>query len=211
MKKILAFSVLMISGLLLHAQIKQGAVLLGGQLYYSNSTQDYGGTQPAQSYRSSVVNVISGKAFRENAVWGLSLSYNPSSNDYNVSTGTGSTTNRNDSKRYSAGIIYRQYKKIVRDLYFFSEAGGNFLLYNQSDYSTVINSKVASRQTGGEIYLMPGASYNLFKKFQVEVTVPNLFYTRYLRSNTGRNDFTIGTSLTSRTLSNLGIGFKFIL
>lgn len=71
---------------------------------------------------------------------------------------------------------------------------------------------------------MPGLSYSLSNKVQIELLMPNLVgigYSHDKIKNTlpggtnppeqSKNTFTFLTNLDSNLLSNFGVGFKFIL
>jgi hypothetical protein len=208
-----ALAILLFAAASSNAQITKGKYLLGGSLSYSNS-QDvpYNGS-PAQKSFSS--NIQIGKVVKENTVAGLILSYSFANN--------GVATYK--SNLYSAGIFYRKYKPLTKGLYFFGEVDAVY------DYSKNTQGKFqigsdASRYTtnGARISFVPGLSYAVCKKLQMELSMPNLLNLSYGRvknettsTNTQEivtskaNNFYANANLNANLLNNFAIGFKFLL
>ena len=110
-------------------------------------------------------------------------------------------------------------------MYFFGEADA---LY---DYSTNTQGKFeigseATRYTtnGARISLVPGLSYAVWKKLQMELSMPNLVYLSYARVKDERtftnsqqittskaNNFSANVNLNASLLNDFAIGFKFLL
>lgn len=202
------------------AQINSGKILLGGSIsYYKNKN-----TQPAQpflpysNYEYLYSNIQIGKFIKQNTAVGTILSYGYSSNF---------TLGNSDNKinQYSAGVFYRKYKSLISNFYFFGEGDAlysyskNKQVYNQA--STNITNTISN---GASISFIPGISYNVWKKMQVELIMQNILSIGYSHvkteytytnptassSNEG-NIFSINTNLNSNLLANFGIGFKFFL
>lgn len=208
-----ALAILLLAATGTNAQITQGKYLLGGSLSYAN-TQDvqYNGS-PVQKFFSS--NIQIGKVFKENAVAGLIFSYSFATN--------GVATNK--TNWYSAGIFYRKYKPLTKGLYFFGEVDAVY------DYSRSTQGKFqigsdASRYTtnGATISFVPGLSYAVCKKLQMELSMPNLFNLSYDRVKDEKtftnsqqiltskaNNFYANANLNASLLNNVAIGFKFLL
>ena len=211
MKKHLLLFLAFSTGLAATAQIKKGAVLLGGQIYYSRATSTNAAFPRYQIGRSGGVSISAGKALKENAVWGLNLSYNPFSyfNAQGTSTG-GVIYVPTKEKRYSAGVFYRKYKQLFKDVYFFTNGGLSYQGYYEKE-SLGAFPKPVYTESGGQLDLTPGVSYNLFRKVQVEVLIPSIFYVRYAHTSSQQNHFSIGTGLSNTPFGSLGVGFHFIL
>lgn len=199
---------IMCSSLLINAQIKKGAVLLGGQISNYTNTSDLSRTTTDQKSTNGVFNISAGKAWKENTVWGLNLSYYPSSlNAFNNNT---ANYMYNKQKQYTAGIFYRQYKPLARNFYVFAQAGVDYTTLHVTALYLPSNSKETSTQRGGDIYLTPGISYNIWKKLQVEILIPGIVNVNYIH-NANYNSFSFNTNLNPVSLNAVAVGFRFIL
>ena len=126
------------------------------------------------------------------------------------------------SKHYNIGVFYREYKKLATDLYFFGQLDAAYLTSNQErDYSISVNDAKAT-QRGGILSLTPGLSYRVFKKMQLELTLPNILFIQYAvtkfdyenpqEKDAKREQIYFSSNLnTNASLSWLGVGFRFIL
>ena len=196
------------------AQIGKGSILLGGQVSSYNSTIDYSTNQRSQKNNNSSFNISVGKAFKENSVFGINLTYNPSTFSYSYNY-------INTKQRfYSLGVYDRQYKKLVKGLYFFTELGGAYVFSTQIDTDTLGTKLSTGKGSGGQLNLTPGISYKICKKINLEITIPNIIYAQYTVTknetisppqNSKENRFSFSTNLTSSFVNNLGIGFRLIL
>ena len=123
-----------------------------------------------------------------------------------------------DSKQFNIGVFNRQYKKLAKDFYFFAESG---LTYNNikqvySDSNGV--KQGTAKQWGAQLNLTPGISYRILNKLHLEITIPNILLVQYVKTTdksgfvpVAEKSFVFSTSLNSSALSNLGVGFHFIL
>jgi hypothetical protein len=195
------------------AQIKKGAILIGGQISFGNSKTDYHSTRPDQKYSSAYYNISAGTAVKENTVIGLYAGYGYFRYDdiNNVYQ-----TVKNDN--YSFGVFLRQYKKLAKDFYLFGELGAGYTGSNRSETTTPPVTTTKYTQNGGNLYLTPGIAYRVYKKLQVELLVPQVAGVSYstakttgVSTNTTEHYFSFNTNLNSSLLSNLGLGFRFIL
>jgi hypothetical protein len=198
-----------------NAQFNKGAVLLGGQLSYSQS-------KVTNSFPSNTNNqygnfqISIGKAIMPGSVLGIDLQYSPSSYaNYYVGSGT-PVQYKNDI--YSIGIFYRKYYPIGKEFYFFGEAGGNYSGGPSSGKDSLGNKILTGSTNGGNLWITPGISYKISKMFLLELGLPNFFYANYSSNKTTiqsqpskSSQFSIGTSLSSTPLENLAIGFRLIL
>jgi hypothetical protein len=89
------------------------------------------------------------------------------------------------------------------------------------DHHSAIRGQERKRR-GASIGVSPGLSYQLFKKLQVELTIPSLISMSYFTSKyedkqlpgtiTKEKTFSISSNLFGNsTLGNLGLGFRFLL
>src|SRR5690242_21758047 len=210
-KLLTSLAILLFSALSTHAQITQGKYLLGGSIIYSNTQDDQNGT-PHQKYFCS--NIQIGNDFKENTVAGVILSYSHTNNSP-IST----------SDHYGAGVFYRKYKLLVKDLVFYGEADAVYTYTKNIQGKFVIGSEGSRfKGNGAMISFVPGLSYAVFKKLQVELSMPNIASISYSKGKTEStytngtdvvtsksNSFSANANLNANLLGNFAIGFKFLL
>jgi hypothetical protein len=192
-----------------YSQIQPGKILLGGSVSYNSSTPD--DTHSFYSYLQA------GKVFGSNNVFGIILSRN--SNVYQ----SGSSV-ENKSRNTGGGVFFRKYKVLGKNFYAFAEANAIYQ-HGKIDqfYFPVSGQPLAVNTDGINLNFVPGISYGITKKFQVELAVLNLGNLSYQKIKTidrslppstpsqKRESFGAGINLNSNLLSNFGIGFKFFL
>ncbi|MBE7171012.1 MAG: hypothetical protein INR73_10500 [Williamsia sp.] len=212
MIRILSLFLLLCASIVANAQIKKGAVLLGGQLTY-NRYSSLNAAVPNNNdvSKSGSFSISAGKAVKENAAFGLIASYAPSRSNFPYTTGTGSSIADKKVKQYSAGVFYRRYKQLFKDLYIFGEGTLSYTGMHQSELFASNGFKSIYTEHGGQLYFTPGISYNLFKKLQAELLIPSLLSISYTRSNNDQQRFTASTGLQNTNLGYLGVGFHVIL
>ena len=197
----------------LHAQITKGAILLGGQIYYSATTYDYP-FQKESKNNSANFNISAGKAFKENTVFGINFTYNPSSvSNYYNGNGLIDATVRS----YNFGVFYRQYKKLAKDLYFFAEFSVAYVTAKQIEKDTAGTTLETVMQSGGKLGLTPGISYKIWNKLHLEILIPNIADVQDIKTSdqthaysSAQHQFLFNTSLNNSGFNFLGVGFKFI-
>lgn len=203
------------------AQIKKGAVLLGGQFGFNNSTYEATFSPPnppnttqTQKNKGGNFSIAIGKAIAENAVIGLNAGYSGGKNE-NVNGINIFTSKYN---QYNAGIFYRRYKKLASRFYFFGEGGVGYFASKQTDKNTPAINDVTRKGSGGQFYLTPGIAYQTGKRLQLEILIPGIVSANYsvtkttsTGSNTKQDQFYINTNLNGSPLNNLAVGFRFIL
>ena len=199
------------------AQIKKGSILLGGQLYYSNSkTQSENINQKSEN---GTIGVSLGKAFRENSVVGFNFSFSPTRQ---TALFSGSDTFDVTYNRFNIGAFFRKYKQLGKDFYFFGQVDGAYITSNQKHDYVAAGGNVKSTQRGGFVALTPGISYQIFKKMHLELTLPNILSLQYLVTKVDSEiqqandykteEFSFYSNLNNNTgLGWLGVGFRFIL
>ena len=209
-KILLSFAFLVCAAITAHAQINKGRYLLGGSIGVSSSVSHQSTEMKNEGLGT---NIQFGKVIKDNTVAGIIGWYN-----YNSGP-------QYKSNQYSAGVFYRKYKSIAKDLYLFGEGDA---LYSYSK-STVGDFQIGSSATrsisnGGSLSFIPGISYSICKRMQMELVMQNLFSLSYgVTKNEATNiltstissaktdNFYAGINLNSALLSNFGIGFKFLL
>ena len=210
MTKMLSLLLMLGAGLAAHAQIKKGAVLLGGQLSYARITNtNPSSTGPEQINKVGNFLVSAGITVKENAVFGLITSYGASNSKYQYQGG--STISTRKQKRSSAGVFYRKYKQLFKDLYFFGEGTVLYTSSSQKETSFTGASAYNYIERGGQVNLTPGISYNITRKLQATLSIPSLFAANYSHTNNDQDQFSIFTGLQNTSLGNLGVGFHVIL
>ncbi len=197
------------------AQIQKDAVLLGGYISFgSNKTSTTPATNESKN-NSAAFNVMVGKAFKQNKVFGIYGGYGKSKSEYYLTINTATETNTS----YAAGIFYRLYKNLNKNFYFFGEISTGFngtknvIQNHQPDTK---NSSITNRVALG---ISPGISYQVSNKLQLEVLMPQFAGLQYgTTKNTANNGsvskssgFNFSTNLNTSLLNSLALGFKFIL
>jgi hypothetical protein len=198
------------------AQIKKGSILLGGQLSYYTDKIEIGNDE--QQYSAGTFGISLGKAIKENRVLGFNFGFSPGKQE-NIRRG--SDTFNLSINRFDVGVFYREYKRLAKDFYFFGQVDGAFITSNQKEkYRRSSDIKVTQR--GAFLTLTPGFSYQLFKKMQLEVTIPGIVGIQYsvnkvdsqnpLTQSSKRKQLSVYSNLNNGTnLSWLGVGFRFVL
>jgi hypothetical protein len=208
-----------------NAQIKKGKVLLGGQAAAGTSKSNIVtpstpvSTTEINEKKSSLFGINIGTAYKENKVIGISFitSKIKETRDYFTSNSFSGKTNQ-----YEIGVYYRQYKKFGKDFYFYGQAdlstyfGGGTGVSNPNTYTRTI------KENGSKLYVTTAISYSIFKKLQIELSLPNIIGLRsynYKFTTSTPNDrtentkqFSFNSSLTNgNVIGNLNIGFRLIL
>jgi hypothetical protein len=219
MKKTIAMAVLCSAAYsVTHAQIKKDAILLGGQVSVYSSKSSDNSTPPNTINNNAVFNLSAGKAIKENTVVGIYGGYGQGKNENIYSN---SSSSKSTGTNTSAGVFYRKYKGLGKNFYFFGEANAGYRGYKQEYENKVIGATTTTTntETGVELGLTPGLSYQLCKKMQLEILMPAFAGLRYATTkNSGSNItttkgnlFQFSTSLNNSALNSLAVGFKFVL
>ena len=197
-------------------QIAKGAYLLGGQLGYSNSTYEYNNGLFSQKSNSGSFSLSIGKKFTENNVYGLRLFYNPSTTKYN----NGNSYNQKSTNNgYGLGIYRRNFRKLSKDLYFFTDINARYNQTNTKDVDTASVVIKSNKNSSFSVGFTPGLSYRIYKKLNLELLIPDFASASYSISKSNlSNDmskstsFSINSSLTTYgILNSVGVGFFLIL
>ncbi len=199
------------------AQINKNSILLGGDFSYSRNNSQVLNNESKNSY--GYLGIAIGKAFKQNSVIGISASASPTLQSNYI---YGNDTFQMKNNYYSAGIFYREYKQLAKDFYLFGNADASYRISNEKRDHQSPNKDYERKRKGATIGVSPGLSYQLFKKLQVELTLPSLINISYFNSKyeddqlpgtiTKENNFSISSNLFGNSiLGNLGLGFRFIL
>jgi Outer membrane protein beta-barrel domain len=219
MKKAFTLLLFIAGGLASTAQIKKGAILLGGQLGFNNSSSDYTSNTPPntpqnQKNKGANFGIAIGTAIKDNVVVGINAGYGYYKNENTV----GITSFTSTTDQYNFGVFYRQYKSLGRNFYFLGEAGIGYNGSKQTEKNTPVINDVTRKSSGLQLYLSPGVSYQVIKKLQLEILIPGIVSAGYNKTksasqvnNTTQDNFSINTNLNGSPLNSLAVGFRFIL
>lgn len=218
MKKLLLItaSIVLIS-LSASAQISKGSSYLGGNLGFGTSKNsinaNYAGGMETKSTNFYISPSI-GFAYKENRVWGLSLSFTHIKDD---------VWNNEPDKQdaYGIGGFLRQYKPLGKSVYIFAQEALNFS-YNKSNRYTS-QEPGSYKGYGITASFAPGFAYDVNKRFQLEIVLNNLLYVDYNHSkatqqlSNGReqvkkeSSFGLGSDLNSLAeVGTISIGARFV-
>jgi hypothetical protein len=195
-----------------NAQIKKGAIFLGGDI--SASTQNTKSQNQTSSKQNGVlISPVFGKAIKDNLILGVHAGVGFYNNNYD------NDNMKSKSNSYNAGIFLRKYKNIGNsDFYFFMQGGlnGNFSKQTQQRIAPAYNEE--NKYFNIALSAYPGISYAVTKKLQLETGFNNLLTLSYMNekrtvgiTNYTTNGFSISSSLSYNALSSLYLGFRFLL
>jgi hypothetical protein len=196
----------------LHAQIKKGSLLLGGNIGGATAK-----TKSADTIygKQNFVNIspVFGKAIKDNLIVGCLI-------DFNLSEGRNYANAEQETNTYGAGIFLRKYRFLGNSGFSIFVQGN--LGYNYYHYALTSppgqTSYDSKRQT---VYLnaYPGLSYTLTKKLQLETGFNNVLSLSYWHEKNEQKDtqassfdthgFSVGSSLNN--LSNFYVGFRLLI
>lgn len=215
MKKLQILFVLLLTAIVTNAQILKGARLVGGQVNFRRTESQDPQNGSTNSY--GVLGLSIGKAYKENKVWGVNLSYsnsitrfaNPSASNYKVT-----------KPGYSIGVFTRTYKKLGGQLYLFTQPELSASLYNEIDRTN--NSSTARlRSRNIDLGLTPGLAFAVTPRIQLELSIPTIAGVGYGYSETKNSingsvikssSFSFNSNLSNLTsLGALSVGFRVIL
>lgn len=195
----------------LNAQIKKGAVFLGGDIGGSSQKTKTGGTITNKQEGLNISPVF-GKAIKENLILGGNAGFGLYENN------TGTSTNFQRSSSYGAGIFIRKYKPIGNSSFSMFLQGGFGVNYNSNeDVSPFSNFYKTTRYNIG-ISVYPGMSYAVSKRLQLETGFNNLLSLNYFTEKRENNTVpgtvkTTGVNISSslNNISSLYLGFRVLI
>ena len=191
-----------------NAQINIDRYLIGGSINYYNTTNP-----TTVGFYS---NLQIGKVIKDNSVIGLTGSY--SSNNYNYTVAS-----PNKTRSYTSGIFYRKYTSLAKKFYFFGELDASYSYSRNIQQNYNGGQYYNSKSSGVAVSFIPGISYNVWKRLQMELSIPSLASLSYSHISTidsslpssvspqKRDSYAVGINLNSNIISNFAIGFKFLL
>ncbi len=202
------------------AQIKKGTILLGGQIAGAsgNNKQANQFTEETVKIKSFVFGTSIGKAIKENNIIGINVGAGFTNYTFRR-VGIDSSSSKSNS--FNAGVFYRKYKKLAKDFYFFGETNVGFGVNKQYNLRNNFYNEYHRKAFSTDLSITPGISYQVFKKMQLEVSLPNVVGAYYSKSNdietatskkiNTTNNFSLNTGLSNQLLSNLSLGFRLLL
>jgi hypothetical protein len=208
MKKLYALASFVVLFSSVHAQVKSGDIILGGNLSYSNQgttvPQAPGVVSPSALTKQNnlIINPSIGKAVRDNLVVGLDLSYGHSDFSYNASGNPAQTSSANS---FTAGVFVRRYKPLGNGFYLFGQAE----LSGGYSHSSSFNPQTAESSStengyGVTLQLYPGIAYALNRRWQIETGLPNFFSIDYTHQKTTAS-YTNGVPDQTSTYHNFSL------
>lgn len=192
------------------AQITKGSVLLGGNFSVSASETEAGTDSKQNGF---TISPVYGKATRENLIWG-------------VEAGVGGTSSRNkqtgykqSGNSYSLGVFVRKYKPVGKNGFYIFIQGKIAGDYNKNESRiTPGNFKTFTDSKSIGLYVYPGISFAVSKRFHLESGFNNLLSLSYGANRVKENSVLVnkvsGINL-SANLSNMAstfyLGFRFLI
>ncbi|MFN4006167.1 MAG: hypothetical protein ACK4HE_01520 [Chitinophagaceae bacterium] len=215
MRKIILATVLLLSLLnRVEAQFAKGTYLTGADIGFGSNTSDnlQGNISKGSSYR---LGAIVGKTFNGSRFWGARFNFNTSQSKQNDAV-----TSRTNT--FGGGVFMRQYITIAKDFYAFGQASADVGVGNSKSLQpNTTNLLTVARSTNVNLSVAVGASYRIYKKMHVELSLPNIAITYYqhMRSfnNAGNvngksSHFGLETAFANNSgLNNVGLGFRLLL
>lgn len=206
MQKRILFStlILLVITATVNGQIKKGAVLLGGQLGFSASTNEPNNF-PKSTTTGLNLSPAFGKAVKDNLIVGVDVLYvyTKNENDPNVSK----------TNAYGAGFFIRKYKQFAKDFYLFGQGrvGGQYS--SSKYYSTQQPGSNEGKGYSIGIGVYPGIAYAVTNKLQLEAGFNNLVAIQYSHTtdDTNSKSSNFGFSSTLSSLAGLTFGFRVLL
>jgi hypothetical protein len=193
-----------------NAQINKGAVLLGGNIAYSEV--NYG--EPSnQDQNDFIISPSVGFAYKTNRVAGVGINY-----------GHSKVENQNSKTETESigGFVYmRRYWQLGKSFYLFAEGNGGYLHSERIYRSKVTTDRQEQKTNGIQFGLYPGIAYALGKKIQLEAGLNNLVglsiqntrtkTTNPWTGNTSTKNSSVNFSMNLDGRAPLSLGFRFLL
>ncbi len=215
MKKIILIILFSTGYYFSNAQIKKGALLIGGQISMNNYNSKNSNNNFESKNNAAGLSLSIGKAITDNQVLGGYFGFG-NNNSENINNGI--ITSETKYTGYNAGLFYRHYSTLAKRFYFFGEINGGFNTSKQTQKNTGNNNVTTTKSNGVNIGLTPGISYQVYKKLQLELLMPSIVGLSYSNSTTTfQNNTTKNSSLNFQTnaggsfFNNLALGFRFVL
>ncbi|MCC7400132.1 MAG: hypothetical protein IT214_01495 [Chitinophagaceae bacterium] len=195
------------------AQIKKGAIFLGGDIGGSTQKTTYSSSANVNKQSGFYISPVLGKVIEDNLVFGI----NASVNIFNTKL-TG-TNNENKQRSYGAGIFIRKYRPVGKSGFSIFAQENLGYSYYKSEVNPLTPGFNSDIRNTISISVSPGISYTLTQRLQLEAGLANILSLNYLteKQNTGgifpasskSNGFSINGSLNG--FSSVYVGFRYLL
>jgi hypothetical protein len=195
---------------LLHAQIKKGSLLLGGQVGFSTTKSKTENSGNDRTQTGLNVSPAAGKAIKDNLVLGFDAVYTHNRDKTDNVTYSGAKANS-----YGAGVFLRKYIPLIDRLYLFGQ-GRLGASYSQTSNNSSPGSYYDTKGLSIGIGFYPGVSFAVSKKVHLESGFNNLAYVNFNHAKTEEstmvthsinksNSFSMGSSLENQTGFTVGV------
>jgi hypothetical protein len=203
-KSTLLLCLILMIAVISKAQINKGASALGGNIHFAT-----GSSKGDNGFKENSTDVLISPSFMmfhsQNHAIGINLNFGYLKNSY-----FGQKVNS-----YGAGVFLRQYKNLGKNFYVFAQEALNFD-YSKNLYKVDSSNfiQVDNRTYQASFTVNPGISYDLSKKFQLELIFLNdllsieYLYTDARATSIKNHNFSIGSNLDISEISTLNIGAK---
>ena len=195
------------------AQMKQGSVLIGGDInFYSQKTDGAIPETTLPKNSGFSFSPSAALALHDNFYAGVSLNYGHSSTDDFIN-GIGTSNQKTD--QFGGAVFLREYKPLGSRFYFFVEedlgAGGSKTTTN--NISTPGTPQTVNKTFALYVSVYPGVAYSVTAHFQLETGLQNCFSANYGRTTYdggGKQDiFNVATAF-NQPFDNLYLGARFL-
>jgi len=202
MKKIILFSFLFILFTsALYSQINKGSILLGGNIGFNNNK-----VKDTDKKSNSVsVSPAIGIAVKQNIVVGINLVYSHLKSTYD------NPYSETENNSYGGSVFVRRYITLGKGFFLFGEAD----IYYQASDNTYSYTGGKNEQKGWStgIYIYPGLSYAVSKRFYLETGLPQLANLGFSKSKSISNGTTeesegMSFNVSAGSLSTISLGFR---
>lgn len=204
--KITFLSSLLFLSIYTSAQIKKGAIFLGGDISFggSNSTNNLSPTQTSNS-TSFGIGINAGKAVKENLIVGVKVGF--SSINFKQDP-TLTTFSKDELNSFGGGVWLRKYYTLSKAFYVFADAAMNANFGKRDQQLLQPSRTVKENSTGVSLTLFPGVAYQMRKRFFLEASLNNLLSIGYAH-NTYKQTDSNGVLINSNTSNSYSgaIGF----
>lgn len=194
------------------AQIKKGAILLGGNLSGYTQKFEHNASTDSTKQTGFFINPAVGIATKENQIWGVNAGYGRGK-----TVEGGVTTSK--SHTIQAGVFHRRYLPLGKGFYLFGEGAVNYAVQKNNMQTGSPYYRIV-QQSNTYLYLYPGITYAVGQRFHLEASINNLVTVGYTRTkeeyndgivtgNRKSNNFSFSSNLS--TTAPLSVGFRFLL
>lgn len=214
--------VLSLSTLVTNAQFETGQKVLGGNMGFSlNKGENLNNLYLTYVYTNLSVSPSFSWFNKPNRLVGVGLSYGY----YNYKETINNQTT--DAKVNSIGLnIFSQRFLTLTQKLFFTLYTGASASYSFGKRNNTVNNSYYPANTNSysvSVNFAPGISYRLTQRLLFDASLSNLIYLSYFHNetkyknvnapstNSTQNSFNLSSSLSSSSLANVGLGFRWLL